>query len=315
MALLDGTPDLAEEPEGTDASEPPVRDLASGYSIEVLPFQVDKALHRFERERRPFDVYIPYLPGSDYADVIAAVRAVSAAGHSPVPHLTARSLKDGADLNARLEKLSDAGATDLLLIAGDQDTPAGDFADVRAVLETGAVADHGFCRFAIGGHPDGHPRVRPEVLRQHMADKLALAKEMDVNLRIVTQFSLTPDSVVAWIKGLREADVNVPIHVGLPGPVSFKTLMKFAVQLGVATSARAAFRKPSLLKALTQRWTPGESLVRIAQAFPDDVRTGTIGTHIFAFGGIDASIDWLSQVERGAFSVDGYGDQASLIIA
>ena len=41
-----------------------------------------------------------------------------------------------------------------------------------------------------------------------------------------------------WAADLREAGIDLPIHVGVPGPATIKTLVKYAAMCGVGNSAR-----------------------------------------------------------------------------
>ena len=101
-----------------------VRMLAGNYSLEVMPSLAEKAIGNTQAFRPDMTLYVPYMPGSDYALVIEAVGRLASAGFHPVPHLSARSLRSRDDLKTRLHRLFDAGARDLLLIAGDQDRPS-----------------------------------------------------------------------------------------------------------------------------------------------------------------------------------------------
>lgn len=284
-----------------------VQMLSGDYSLEVLPGLADKVVADKNALRPGMALYVPYIPGSDYALVSKAVERLAAAGFQPVPHLSARSLKSRDDLKDRLNRLFDAGARDLLLIAGDQDRPDGPFSNTLEVLETGFLLDIGFRRMGVAGHPEGHPRARAVDLSQALKQKEAYAASTGTEMRLVSQFVLGAAPIIDWYRSLRAGGHSLPVRIGLPGPVAPNTLLKFAIQCGIGNSARFLARKPGFLRTVTRPWTPDEILVALAEAFPGDVGTPALGIHVFAFGGAERSLRWFNAVAHGGFSLNSAG--------
>ena len=280
-----------------------VRSLVSDYSLEVMHSIADKAIANGHALRLKMPLYVPYIPGSAYRPVIAAVRNLAGAGYTPVPHLSARSLKSRDDLKDRLHRLFDAGARDLLLIAGDQSRPDGPFSNTLGVLASGYLVEAGFQRIGVAGHPEGHPQASAAELASALREKEAYAASTGTEVRLVSQFALAAEPIVDWYRALRAGGHTLPVRIGVPGPVAASTLLKFAIQCGVGNSARFLARKPGFLRTVTRPWTPDDILIAIAETFPNDAGTPALGIHVFAFGGVERSFRWFNAVARGDFQL------------
>ncbi len=94
------------------------------------------------------------VPEPDLDDLKVAAKAVREAGLNPVPHVPARRIKDRAEVASIAHKLTqEAGATRMLLIAGDMPAPEGAFDSTIGVLETGEFTKAGIKTFYMAGHP------------------------------------------------------------------------------------------------------------------------------------------------------------------
>ena len=216
----------------------------------------------------------------------------------PVPHLTARSVRDASDLRARLTQLAEVGVDRLLLVAGDGDRVVGRYRDTLDVIESGLLAECGFDRLGVAAHPEGHPLVEPGDLECALARKLEYAAAEGASMWIVTQFGFAPAATVAWLKRLG-AGFPLGIRVGLAGPARLSTLVGFAAKCGVRTTARLVARRPGTVRLLG-RYAPDDfvhSLACHAVGVPD---SPLCGIHLFGFGGIRATSRWLRTVAGAA---------------
>ena len=68
------------------------------------------------------DIYITFLPGTSYLDVIEQTKALASAGYNPIPHFPARSITDSDMLKSYIEQVKEAGVKQVLIIGGDRDT-------------------------------------------------------------------------------------------------------------------------------------------------------------------------------------------------
>ncbi|WP_262519078.1 methylenetetrahydrofolate reductase [Agrobacterium fabrum] len=238
-------------------------------------------------------ISIPFLSTESDADRIAAARRVRQAGYEPLPHIAARRIQSKVALSAMLTSLvHEAQVNRLLIIAGDADPSKGPFPDTATILRSGVLQDHRIGHVAIAGHPEGHPVQNDAMLGRALLEKRQLLEAANMEWSIFTQFAFASEPVLAWINELRRSGVNVPIHVGIPGPASVKTLLKFAAVCGVSAS-KAVLRKYGL--SITQLLSSAgpdvlvrEYAVALASAAYGDVRL-----HLYPFGGIGKTVDWL----------------------
>lgn len=274
-----------------------LRDLSRAASIEVTPLQI----HRGAPLRRMLPVgsrvYVPFLPGADFYDSVAACRQIIAEGMHPVPHLAARAVRSVSELDDWLSALTETGGDSLLLIAGDCRSVAGPFASTLALLETGRLLAHGIRRIGVAGHPDGNPvATRPE-LDAALAFKLEYARATGTELWIVTQFVFSSGPVISWLRHLRASTSDVQVHIGVPGPARLTTLIAYAAQCGVTETARMLRKRPNAARLLTH-WTPDGLVKDLAAHAVREPHAALNSIHVYPFGGLTASAAWLDALAR-----------------
>jgi methylenetetrahydrofolate reductase (NADPH) len=219
--------------------------------------------------------------------VVAAVRTVHELGRSPIPHITARSIPDKNALEQLLLQFKEFGVERALLIGGGIPEPAGEFTSVLELLQSGLFEQHGLRDLDLAGHPEGNPDD-PHA-EQSLLDKLTWGRERGYRFRIVTQWCFDADAVNKWIARLRELGVTEPIHIGVPGPATMKTLMRFASLCGVKASA-TVLRKQGLHLTKLLFVNKPDKLV--------DAFRGHDQLHLFPFGGMDKASVWLEAWHR-----------------
>ena len=284
-----------------------VRELARSASVEVLPRQI-ATIDPNDYLPSGTAVYVPYPPGGLWQDTVAACRRLGAARMCPVPHLTARSVRDPGDLRTRLTQLAEAGVDRLLLVAGDADRAAGRYRDTRDVLESGLLAEYGFDRLGVAAHPEGHPLVEPADLERALARKVEYAAQQGASMWIVTQFGFSPAATAAWLLALRAAGFPLEVRVGMAGPARLSNLLGFAAKCGVRTTARIVARRPGTVR-LFGRYAPDELVEGMARHAVETADSPLAGIHLFGFGGIRETSRWLravsSERERIGEPADG----------
>lgn len=240
-------------------------------------------------------VYLPCLPQTRFEDTLAACRRLLAEGLQPVPHLAARRLRSRADLHERLSRLYDTGARDLMLIAGDVERPAGPFRDTLDLLQCGLLAEQGFHRLGIAGHPDGHPIVNETALMQALDTKRDYARSTGARLWVVTQFAFEATRFTDWVSLFDDSTLPLPVYCGLPGPTRIRTLLTYAAHCGVGVSARLLRRTPGAARLL-RSWTPDGVVEALAQHRQTHPGTHLAGIHLFTFGGLETTAQWLHRL-------------------
>jgi methylenetetrahydrofolate reductase (NADPH) len=275
-----------------------VRSLALRASIEMTPASQADAGKLARLLGAGTAVYVPYLPRAQFADTISACRHLVREGLVPVPHLAARAIPSRRQLDDWLGELAAAGADSLFLIAGDTSKPRGPFSDTLQILETGLLQRHGFNRIGIGGFPEGHPHADTTALRRALAFKTAYARETGTEMWFVTQFVFEAEPVAAWLQGLRDEGFALPVRIGIPGPAQLRTLLAFALRCGMGTSAKALVQRPEIAAKLANRWSPDTLVSSLACGCLADPSTPILGIHVFPFGGIRQSAEWLASLRE-----------------
>ncbi|HVY57459.1 MAG TPA: methylenetetrahydrofolate reductase [Xanthobacteraceae bacterium] len=251
-------------------------------------------------------IYLSALPGRPHDAELATARKLRAAGFEPVPHLAARNFASVAAFEGLLARMAgEAGVTRVLVIAGDLDRPAGPFASALDVIERGLLQRHGIREVGIAAHPDGHPRLSDIELDRALAAKIDAAQQTDLGVHIVTQFCFDAAPVVAWLERLRELGLDLPVRIGLAGPTSLATLLRYAQRCGVKASAQGLARRAGLVKQMFSINAPDRIVRALATAGPE--RLGDVALHFFSFGGLAATARWAAAVSAGRIALESDG--------
>jgi methylenetetrahydrofolate reductase (NADPH) len=285
-------------------------DFIAGSSVEVTPTQAAK-VGNFRDHLSPGQrVMVTFLPGSDWRATVATASMLRDQGFEPVPHIAARSVTDHAMLDAFLRNLrEEAGVREVLAIGGGVDRPVGQFDCTMQMLETGLFQKYGIFRIGVAGHPEGSPDIPEVAVRQAIIDKNRFAEENGLELHIATQFCFEVAPVLAWERQLRADGNRLPIHIGIAGLATLKTLLAHARACGVGNSIRVLMRQAGNITKLMSVREPGEFVAGIAQASAADPECMIRGAHFFPLGGLRRTAAWMQAVSTGEFElVDGGRD-------
>jgi methylenetetrahydrofolate reductase (NADPH) len=250
-------------------------------------------------------VYIAHTPNSTIGDVADVACEVESEGFRACPHIVARRIPDEHALTGALARMQQSGITHALLVAGDQTPPVGPFASSLGVLATGVLAAHGFTSLGVAGYPEGHLRIDDAVLWDSLEEKQRYAGRTGANLHVVTQFGFDASAIVDWVRQLDGRSIRLPVHVGIMGPATVGTLIRYARLCGIGESLRALttrLAEPGLLRRLTT--SADEMLVRIVRARVNGLEGRIVQPHFFSFGGVARTARWLQALRNGAFDVD-----------
>ena len=276
-----------------------LRGFAAAASIEVTP-KAASELAELEGLLPPAtNVYVTALPGADLDDLVAAARAVRATGHEPVPHIPARAIAGRDVLDRLLGALAgEAGVVDVLVVGGSVKDQAGEYSSSIEILESGLLERHGIIRAGVAGHPEGTPDISPDAVRASLAAKNAFAAGSPIDLRLVSQFALAAEPYVVWERAIRAEGNRLPVFAGIPGVTSPATLLKYGLACGIGPSLEILRKQTGgLLKlATTRHWRPDEVARGIAEAVAADPDSLIRGLHVFPFGGLRRSAEWLAEM-------------------
>jgi methylenetetrahydrofolate reductase (NADPH) len=239
-------------------------------------------------------INVTFLENEDLDMRVAAAAAVKRLGFTPVPHISVRRLRSQAMLEEYLSALRDIEASDnVLVIGGDPTTPLGPYAESADVIESGLLEKYGVKHIAMGGHPSGDPNIPADVLIPSLQKKAAALAKRGIPGTIITQVDFDVDRVLQWLAEVREAGVDVPIRVGVPGPASVKLLLGFASRLGLSTSATIAKKYGLSVTNLLGKAGP-ENFIRDLQAGLNPDKHGVVKLHFYTFGGFKTTAEWIA---------------------
>ncbi|HEV7414780.1 MAG TPA: methylenetetrahydrofolate reductase [Tianweitania sediminis] len=270
-------------------------------SIEVAPKQAIESADLPGLLPAGTRVYITDI-GTDPADVLTtAARRVHDLGYKPVPHFASRRLTTRAALEDRVKRAtSEAGVTDVLVIGGGLDAPAGEFTSTMDVLNTGVFERHGITAMGVAGHPEGSPDFSEQTAIEALREKQAFARRSGIDVRIVTQFGFDADRFADWAEGLKNNGIDLPVHIGVAGPAKIPTLIKYAAMCGVGNSIQFLKKNAMSLTALAVGHSP-EEIVGPLERRAARPQSPISHIHVFPFGGLKKSAEWLA--ERGSLDI------------
>lgn len=275
------------------------RFLAS-YSLEITPRQVDKIDVLTRHMPAGTKVYVALIEAGDISAQLAAAVALKEAGLKPVAHVPARFVTDRDDLARRLGALvADAGIDEALVLGGGASEPIGDYDAAIQLLETGLFEANGITTVGFAGHPEGNPdiiKARGEpALMEALQLKQAYAREHGLSAYIATQFLFEAGPVAVWAQDLRDHGIDLPVHVGVPGPATIKTLVKYAAVCGVGASARFIRKQALNVTRLLSVSAPDHFITQLAELAEHHPDLGIKQAHFYPFGGFARLFDWLEE--------------------
>lgn len=275
------------------------RSLIDHFSVELSSNSRETVARAAELLPAGMDLYVPKLPRQVHSDGLAQIRLLHELGFKPVPHIAARSLGSGRELEDFLQAaVREAGTDRVLVIGGDDVTAAGPFADSAAVIASGILEASGIRHVHVAGYPDGHPRIPATVLRDDLVRKAGLAKQRDLSLTVVTQFSFAPDRIAGYCAELAQSVPGVPVHAGIVGPTSVMRLLRFARICGVSTSLRAVDKLGLDAVKLVTQANPERQFQELARRKVAGEAGNLAGIHVFTFGGFVESAAWVGTHAR-----------------
>jgi len=238
-------------------------------------------------------ISVTFLPDEGEAERVHAAMAVREAGFIPMPHLSARQLCSNDELDQYLAQLTArAKVGQVFVVAGDLPQPRGPFNDALGIIQSGLLEKHGVTHVGIAGYPEGHPVIPADRLWCAMHEKILALRERGLEGVIMTQFGFNAASILAWLTDLRQRGIVLPVWVGVPGPATVKTLLKFAAHCGVNVSARVVSRYGLSLTRLMSRTTPAVLLNALAAGY-DRTLHGDLRLHFYPFGGLANTVSWI----------------------
>lgn len=208
-------------------------------------------------------------------------------GFSVVPHLAARMISGKGELSEIVGRLTSAGINNVFCPAGDADPPAGEYAGALAMLQDLTELGRPFEHVGITGYPESHPSIEDDITIQSMWDKRAHATY------VVSNLCFDPATIDVWVRRMRRRGIEMPVLIGLPGPIERAKLLAMSAKIGVGQSVR--FLK-SHVGAFARIAAPGgyspEKFLHRSAGYLGDPDLLVEGLHLFTFNQVAETEAW-----------------------
>jgi methylenetetrahydrofolate reductase (NADPH) len=258
--------------------------------FELVPLR--DALERADSLPPDAGATVTASPTHGIESTIELCEGLIALGHPATPHLAAHMIRDRAHLAELLERCRSAGIRSAFVIGGDA-KDRGEIHDGLALLRLMEELGHPFGAVGVAGYPEGHPSIPDDVLLASLKEKQAHATY------VTTQMSFDAGAIAGWIARMRDSGVTLPVHLGLPGVVHLRRLLRVAARIGVGGSLRYLRKNRQLVRLLFGRsFTPERLLTELGPTLTDP-KTDVRALHLFTFNQVEATVAWQrSTLER-----------------
>ena len=274
--------------------------LVKNFSIEVMPRTLGKLENIENLWPKNTRVYIAHLEGTTIEDMLVTAKRIKSASFIPMPHFPARIIKDNKVLEDWINRYSEIGVNEALLLAGGVDRPLGNLSNSMELLSTGLFEKYGFERLHVAGHPEGNKDIDPNGSDINVMSALKwkqdYSKDTKAKISIATQFLFESKPVIDWANKILSNGITLPINVGIAGPAKLQTMIKFAIACGVGPSLRVLERRAKDITKLLFPFEPTNILTELADYKESNPNTNIEGVHFFPLGGIEKSSDFIKNI-------------------
>ena len=273
-----------------------VKKFLNTYSIETTPNVYAKYGGFTDFLNKKHDIYITYLPDEKANNVIETAKKLKLEGFEVIPHLPARTILNQNVLEKYIGELANESGCSKILIIGGGGNQAGNISSTMDVLKSDLLSKFNYKHVGVAGHPEGSPDISNQNLDLAIKEKNDFSKNADFHMYIATQFFFEAKSLINWEKHLSSLGNNLPIHAGIPGPASIKTLINYARSCGIGNSLRFISKQAFNLTKLATLSTPDKLIYDLANYININQSTNLENIHFYAFGGIKKTADWLNEL-------------------
>lgn len=278
------------------ALEARIAELVSSGTVEMSPRDADQISEAAALLPANMRVYVDSLPGRLHYSTLHAMEALCDEGLDPVPHIAARRIESRAALKEFVAGAAHAGVRRVLLIGGDQPAPSGPYSSSLQILQEGIFAEHGIKEVGFAGYPEGHSRISQALLDEALSDRVRVAQEQGLGVSVVTQFSFAPARIVEYCAVMARKHPSLPVYVGMAGPTSMATLLRYAQRCGVSASLRAQSGMGVAASKLVTHSDPMEQLVALARHCESGGTSNVVGSHLYSFGGFMQTSRFINRI-------------------
>jgi methylenetetrahydrofolate reductase (NADPH) len=263
-----------------------VADLLGRSRFEVIPLA---GIEEKVLEHVPTDVTLTVTvsPVKGLEPSLELAAKLSGAGYAVVPHLSARLVRDRSHLQDLVDRMAAMGIRDVFVVAGDSETPAGDYAGAAPLIRDLQDVDQPFERIGITGYPETHP------LFDDCTAAAALAEKAPFASYIATQICFDSSVTARWIEDVWERGIRLPVFVGIPGAVQRAKLLRVSTRIGIGESLRFLRKHGTFVRRFLQ--PGGFSPDRLLEGFGPlltDPEGKVAGFHVFTFNDLAETEAW-----------------------
>ncbi|RCW43140.1 methylenetetrahydrofolate reductase (NADPH) [Halopolyspora algeriensis] len=255
--------------------------------FEVLP--LSGVLDQADTLPRDATVTVTSSPSKGTEATLDTAAQLRSKGFHAVPHLSARLVTDRSHLAELYSRIDELGLSEVFVIAGDSPTPAGEFTDALSLLRATDELGLRPPRVGVTGYPEPHAFISDQTTIQALDEKSRYADY------IVSQICYDPNTIVSWVKAVRERGVTLPIHIGAPGSVDPKKLLRISLKIGLGPSMRFLRKQQGVVTRLLTRYTP-ETIFDELSPYLLDPDYGIAGWHLFTFNEITKTRKWVDEM-------------------
>ena len=277
-----------------------IKKFLDGFSVEVTPKAASK-IENFE-DYIPSGtlVYIAHIEGTPIEEMVETAKKINDQGFCAMPHFPARIIKDKNVLEDWISRYkNEANVSNALLIAGGANKPYGQYDSSIQLIESELFDKADFNNLHIAGHPEGSMDIDPDGsttnVDQALSWKNEFSKRTDANMAITTQFSFDATSVISWANNIKQAGIDIPVHIGIAGPAKLQTLLRYSIECGVGASIKIIQKRAKDLTKLLLPYKPTNIITELATYKANNPSFNIEKVHFFPLGGIKQVSDFVKE--------------------
>jgi methylenetetrahydrofolate reductase (NADPH) len=232
-------------------------------------------------------VSVTASPGKGLEATVGLCEDLQKAGFRPVPHLSARMVRDRAHLCDLVAWLEGAGVRRAFVVGGDAKEP-GTYVDGLALLREMAEIGHPLDEIGIPAYPQGHAFIADGPLLDALRAKASFATYM------TTQLCFDPSAIATWLRARREEGLSVPVHIGVPGVAEPHRLLAISARIGVADTHRFLTKNMRFVARLLRSggfYRPDGLLEGLAPVIADE-SASVADLHLYTFNAVALTERW-----------------------
>jgi methylenetetrahydrofolate reductase (NADPH) len=122
--------------------------------------------------------------------------------------------------------------------------------------------------------------------------KQKFSETTDAKMALATQFAFEAGPIIAWANAIKEAGIDIPVHIGIAGPAKLQTLIKFAIACGVGPSLKVLQKRAMDVTKLLLPYEPNDVISELAEHKAANPDFNIESVHFFPLGGIKTNAKW-----------------------